>query len=282
MAYITAASLIAVYAGYMLFQEKFQVGWLGVFLTTAPFVASVSWWTLSHSKPRTTASLTPYTVIAACGVALALWNSSQAPAQPDALLASGLALAGFIAFLIYLYWYSYFGRQPSPALKIGEALPAVDFEDGKGVRISSSSFLGNPALYLFYRGNWCPLCMAQIKEIAGQYQEFAAREVAIILVSPQPHAHTRRLARKYDEPFHFLVDPGTVAAEALGIAAPGGLPAGLEVLGYATDTVLPTALIVAADGTLIFADQTDNYRVRPKPETLLAVLDNQSTGVATA
>jgi len=53
MACITAASLIAVYAGYMLF----QVGWLGVFLTTAPFVASAGWWTLSHSKSGTTAAL---------------------------------------------------------------------------------------------------------------------------------------------------------------------------------------------------------------------------------
>ena len=271
MAYITGASLIGVYAAYMLYRSGLHFGWLGAFLTTAPFVGSVGWWMLSHSKPRTSAALTPYTVISFIGVALGFWSLRQAEA--DAAMALVLAVAGLVGFLIYLRWYSYFGREPSAALTIGQALPEFELEDADGNTVASSGFRGKPALYLFYRGNWCPLCMAQIKEIAGQYQKFAERGLAIVLVSPQPQGHTKRLARKFDVPFQYLVDTGNRVAEKLGIAAAGGLPAGMEVLGYDSDTVLPTVVICDAEGRIIFADQTDNYRVRPEPETFLAVLD---------
>ncbi len=71
----------------------------------------------------------------------------------------------------------------------------------------------------------------------------------------------------------FLVDPDARAARSLGILHEGGLPATLDVLGYDQDTVLPTAVLADAAGTIMFSDQTDNYRVRPEPETFLAALD---------
>ena len=48
---------------------------------------------------------------------------------------------------------------------------------------------------------------------------------------------------------------------------------GFQALGYDSDTVQPTVLITAAGGNLLFADQTDNYRVRPEPDVFLAELD---------
>ena len=47
---------------------------------------------------------------------------------------------------------------------------------------------------------------------------------------------------------------------------------GLQALGYASDTVMPTVVITAPGGRILWADETDNYRVRPEPDTYLAVL----------
>ncbi len=115
--------------------------------------------------------------------------------------------------------------------------------------------------------------MSQIREIAARYKELARRKVEVVLVSPQPHGHTRSLARQFDVAFHFLVDVDNRAARALGIASKGGLPAGLEIMGYDRDTVLPTAILTDESGRIMFLDQTDNYRVRPEPDTFLQVLD---------
>jgi hypothetical protein len=69
----------------------------------------------------------------------------------------------------------------------------------------------------------------------------------------------------------FLVDAANRMAEKLGIKAQAGLPAGLEALGYDSDTVMPTVVITDASGVILFADLTDNYRVRPEPDVFLEV-----------
>lgn len=189
----------------------------------------------------------------------------------------GLGVGGF---WLYNYWYSRFGREDNAQLQVGKPLPEFVLEDPQGNEISSSSFTGKPALYIFYRGNWCPLCMAQIKEVAGSYKELADRGVSVNLVSPQSHSNTESLAKKFDVPFNFLVDKDNRAAKQLDIVSIGGTPTGLEALGYDSDTVMPTVLITDETGKLIFADLTDNYRVRPEPDTFIKVLDENKVAVA--
>jgi peroxiredoxin len=115
--------------------------------------------------------------------------------------------------------------------------------------------------------------MAQIKEIAGQYQALADRGVKIALISPQPQRHTKSLAKKFEVPFIFLTDKDHQSVKALKIFQKAGTPLGMEVFGYESDTVMPTVIITDEQGKIIFADLTDNYRVRPEPGTFLKVLD---------
>jgi hypothetical protein len=68
-----------------------------------------------------------------------------------------------------------------------------------------------------------------------------------------------------------LIDTDNQLAETLGIAVRNGVPIGLPG-GYAPDTVLPTLIVTNDKGTIVFSDQTDNYRVRPEPDVFLAIL----------
>ena len=52
------------------------------------------------------------------------------------------------------------------------------------------------------------------------------------------------------------------------------MPLGMEAMGYAADTVMPTVIITDAQHNIIWLDETDNYRVRPEPETFLRVIDS--------
>ena len=185
---------------------------------------------------------------------------------------------GVLGVTLYVYWYSKFQRDESDALAIGEILPVFELEEESGEKFSSEQFIGQPSLLIFYRGNWCPLCMAQIKEVAGQYKALAELGATVALISPQPHENTRGLAKKFDVPFKFLVDKDNKAAKVLGIYAKNGTPKGMEVLGYDSDTVMPTVLITDKTGNIIFADLTDNYRVRPEPETFINVLKQHGIG----
>ncbi|MCK5874403.1 MAG: redoxin domain-containing protein [Alcanivoracaceae bacterium] len=254
------------HAGWMLWQSPAQVAGWAVVIALLPALVFFLW-LLVGQVARTAATLWPLTVGPI--IALLLWLALDRVSLMPLLHIVGTGLGGG---LLYQFWYSRFGREQSQALVVGQRLPSLQLADGDGKPVHTDQLAG-PLLLIFYRGNWCPLCMAQIREVAGQYRELHARGVTTLLVSPQPHENTASLAERFEVPFLFLVDQGNRVARQLGIVAENGLPAGLEVLGYDSDTVMPTVVMTNAAGVIIFSDQTDNYRVRPEPDVFIRILD---------
>lgn len=227
-------------------------------------------------KARTSPNLKFLLVIPAVFLLLAVVgvfvsDISLADAQLS-ILAIGTALIGNAA---YVFWYSIFGRENNTLLEVGKPLPEFSLKDVDGNIVSSKDMGEQSSLIMFYRGNWCPLCMAQIKEVAAQYRELESRGIKIYMVSPQSEGNTKGLAKRFDVNMNFLIDEDNKAADTLQIKAENGLPMGLQALGYDSDTVMPTVVMTNAKGNIIFADLTDNYRVRPEPEDFLKVFDAQ-------
>ncbi|CAM3815072.1 peroxiredoxin family protein [Parendozoicomonas haliclonae] len=262
-AYITVLSLLTLWAGYGLWQTA-SVGYVGLLLAALPGLLFFVQLFLSP-KARTSSLLLPVQLPTWAGVIAALIFG-------DIWVQIGALVAG-TGLLAYVFWYSRLGREESEQLLKGKRLPDLAFVDSEGAAVTLQQFAGQPVLMLFYRGNWCPLCMAQIKEIAKGYQALKDRGVQLLMISSQPHAETAKLASRFDAPMTFLVDKGNQAAQILGIAHKDGLPGGLQALGYDSDTTLPTVILADGNGRVIAADQTDNYRVRPEPETFLLWLD---------
>lgn len=260
----TAAGLIG--AGVMLAGDPGRLGWWGVVLASTPpllffgriFLASVA---RTAEWPGWLLGLGGAGTVIALFDALSWW---------PALVA---ATNGVLLTWLYLSWYSRFGDRATEALAPGAVIPAFELETLDGAGIDSRALTTSPALWLFFRGNWCPLCMAQIREVAADYRRLAARGVAVHLVSPQPQDHSRSLAQRFDAPMRFLRDVDNRAARQLGILDRGGLPAGFELLGYDADVPMPTVLITAPGGRIVYSDLTANYRVRPEPAAFLAALD---------
>lgn len=261
-----AATLIAAHSLWML-RRVFHPAW-GAVLFGAALVLFYFLNLYRFRTARTSPHLTRMTVIEGF-LSLVALVGGFALGAPIPALYGVLLLAGW---LLYVFWYSRFGRRPSDRLVVGERLPAFVLESEDGTRIHSDIFHGRPALFIFYRGNWCPFCMAQVREVADAYQQLAARGVAVVLVSPQPHAASRELAARFDAPMHFLVDRDLRAATLLEITDLSALPAGFERAGYAVKSVYPTVVITDATGIIRYVDQTDNYRVRPHPSTFLAIV----------
>lgn len=267
--YVTFLAVASIHSIIGIWQQGLNSGWTGVALAVGPMMFFFIRLFLSDVV-RTSPNLLGFQVMTwfGCVAAIVLgWGDAAQLLQ----LVYAIGLGG-IGLLTYVYWYSRFQRDEAAFLKLGEKLPSFQLEDESEKTFYSDSLLGQPALLIFYRGNWCPLCMAQIKEVAGQYQTLAALGATVALISPQPHENTRGLAEKFNVPFKFLVDKHNQAAKILGISVENGTPKGLEVIGYDSDTVMPTVLITDKDGTIIFADLTDNYRVRPEPEMFIEVL----------
>lgn len=266
--YMTAAMLAAVYAGRMLWLSQDYLTWGGVLLVTAPFVLVIGVLMLFRRIARTSANFPVLTGLGIVGVALSSFGFVQGGSAYGPIL----AVPGLVALLVYVYWYSVFGRTASDKLTVGNALPEFELKNVAGETVSSLSLTDRRTIWMFYRGNWCPLCMAQIKEIAAQYRLLQEQGVRVALISPQPHEKTVALARKFDVTFDFLTDEDNRAARTLGIANAFGTPMGMQVLGYANETVMPTVVITDVGGRILWVHETDNYRVRPEPKQFLSVL----------
>lgn len=266
--YVTLLTVATVHAAINLSDAGAMSAWSGILLAVVP---SLLFFVRLFVSPiaRTSASMPAMPILAGLGSVLALAMASNAQEQVYALLYA-LAL-GVGGSLVYIYWYSKLGRTVSEKLALGQTLPAFSLIEANGTRWESSQVLNQASLFIFYRANWCPLCMAQIKEVAERYHELESMGVGVYLVSPQPENQTQSLAKKFKVNYHFMVDDNNQAAKTLGIEAKHGTPKGLEALGYDSDTVLPTVIMTNTEGKIIFSDQTDNYRVRPEPDTFIKV-----------
>lgn len=264
--FISAFPVISLFVFIITLTEKqFTLHKIGLLISS---ISVVIFFLMLFIKPvaRTSKTLTFYSTLIVIGLTVNLIDFNR-----NSLLIS-LSIA--LGWLAYLTWYSTFLKRDTSVLTVGKKLPDFSFENPQQEIVNITSFSGDFKILLFYRGNWCPLCMAQIKEVVNQYKELEKRNIDMLLISPQPHKFTKSLAEKYQVPFHFLRDTNNKVAKQLKIAHENGLPAGFQALGYESDVVLPTVIITDKNNNIIFADLTDNYRVRPEPETFLKIIDN--------
>lgn len=268
--YMMLLMVVSGYAGWQLAHGANALAWVGVLMTSLPILTVITWLMALKSVARTSAHFPLPNLLGAIGVGIAMWASTGAGGDR---LAPYTALAAWTGFWLYSYWFSTFGgRQPSARLRIGEPLPGFTLRDANDKLVTSVQLTDKPAILIFYRGNWCPLCMAQIKELSHRYRDLDKLGVRVALISPQPHENTVALARKFDVSFEFLTDVGNKAARTLGIENENGTPMGMQMFGYDSDTVLPTVVITDRAGKVVWTHQTDNYRVRPEPDTYFEVL----------
>jgi peroxiredoxin len=265
--FITYLCLLGFYALSQLFRGiEPLISWLGLALCAlAPLSFFIK--AFLFKSPRTPRHPIEYSILGALGLVLTMAMSYRYEDAAGSIhIWAGITM---LSWLIYLRWYSVFPGRNTSVLKTGSALPDFRLESLDGHIVSSQSFMAAPHLILFYRGNWCPFCTAQIEELAASYQRLQAAGIKVILISPQSIKKNQAMAARFDLPMTFLRDRQATAAKQLGLLHEWGTPMGLQLLGYESDSVMPTVIRTDQHGQIIFCDQTDNYRVRPEPEAWL-------------
>ena len=256
----------------MVFISQGDPIWIGALLTTLPipFVLLIA--TNVFGLTRTSARLPVIQAMSVAGVTLTCFTLlSRGIAAPLEYAALGLAIYGAVFVQWFIWIFSSYGRKKSTAIARGKNLPEVPLSKLDGTEITSADFAGSKTLIVFFRANWCPFCMNQLKEVlakAGQLQKSGTK---VKFVSNQGYKNSASLAKKLALPegFEILQDNDLRAAKILGIADIGGSPAGMP--SYPADTVMATVIGLDESGKVIFGDETDNYRVRPHPDTFLHV-----------
>jgi peroxiredoxin len=263
-----SALLVLVSLGFIVAGGHDRYAWWGVLVANMVLPAYFAW-ILRGRTARTSEYLPFLLLVSGVGLIISVWEVFVEGAARWPVLFP--ATAGPALLAIYVFWYSRFNRRPSECLEVGKKLPTFELATSDGAIFRSAELDGSPAVLVFYRGNWCPFCRAQVRELASRYDEFEKLGAALVFISPQSAERSKALAAQFGPGMRFLVDESNRIADRFGIASRHGVPVGLPG-GYAADTVMPTVVALNSSGTIVYSDQADNYRIRPEPDVYISIL----------
>jgi len=179
---------------------------------------------------------------------------------------------------------------PAGAIAAGDSLESFTLDDANGIPITLDQLVAEgPAVFVFYRGGWCPYCNLALRtyqrELLPELDRFGSRLVAI---SPQSPDQSLSTAEKAELDFMVLSDPASRLARRIGISfqqSEDVLEAqrklGLDLAQVNAEGSIelprPTVLIVDQDHTVRFVDVQPDYTARTEVADILRALSDMGT-----
>jgi peroxiredoxin len=111
-----------------------------------------------------------------------------------------------------------------------------------------------------------------LRSFQNALPEFAKRNVRVLTISADPAETSRRHAEKQGFTFPILSDEKLEVIRRYGLFHAGGF--------RGADIARPGEFLLDGEGTVLWRDLTEDYRVRVKPEEVLKVVDELKTGKA--
>jgi peroxiredoxin len=167
------------------------------------------------------------------------------------------------------------------AFPVGARAPEFELADGDGKLFRSAEALSRGRLVLsFYRGRWCPYCVAELESLRDVLPQIQAAGASLVAISPQTPKQSYFTADQHELRFPVLSDPGNRVARQFGLAY--RLPPELEGLYRAIfinlplangdqswELPLPATYILERDGTVLYAFADPDHMRRAEPAELL-------------
>ncbi|KAI8675354.1 Thioredoxin domain-containing protein [Fusarium keratoplasticum] len=108
--------------------------------------------------------------------------------------------------------------KPQNAIQVGDKFPSFRLSDATGKEVSSDDLLANgPLLITFYRGEWCPYCNIALQHLQRHLDEYKARGVTLVALTPELPDYSLTTAEKNEIKFPVLTDRNNEVAKKLGI-----------------------------------------------------------------
>lgn len=173
---------------------------------------------------------------------------------------------------------------PARALRSGDRASDFTLANANGRDFVLAERLAHgPAVLVFFRGRWCPYCIAQLEELEKVRPELEQLGATLCALSPQKPQHTGFTAEQHHLRFPVLSDSCNAVARQYGVAwkLPDYLVAhyrsifvNLEHANANRDWELPmpAAFVVAPDATIVWAQVDPDFTRRPEPRELLRVV----------
>ena len=151
--------------------------------------------------------------------------------------------------------------------KVPAGFTALDI-NGKSRDFSSISGKKGVVLVFFRSASWCPYCQKQLKEIRDLTPELAKRGYTLAAISYDSTDALTKFNAKVPVNYTLLSDVGSKQIDAFGLRDPN-YPKDSFAYGVPTATVL----VINKAGVIKKKLSTNDYKIRPSNETILASVD---------
>ncbi|KAF4979361.1 hypothetical protein FZEAL_4402 [Fusarium zealandicum] len=173
---------------------------------------------------------------------------------------------------------------PQTAVQVGDKLPSFHLLDANGKEVSSTDLVAKgPLLISFYRGEWCPYCNVALQFLQRRLDDFTARGVTLVAISPELPDYSLTATEKNELKFPVLTDLHNRLAKKLGIVYDQSSARGVHAkLGVSLterngddsyEVPIPATLLVDSSGVIRNVNLEPDYRKRMEPELALEWID---------
>ncbi len=173
-------------------------------------------------------------------------------------------------------------EEPPAHLEAGDPTPEVVLRDADGGEYNLREHIAEqPAVLIFYRGGWCPLCNTHLMALGGIKEKLAESGRQILAISPDQPAKIRETPDREKLGYTLLSDSDMTAAKSFGVSfqVPGEevsrlkteFDIDIEAASGKTHHKLPhpAVFVVGKDGVIRFAHVNPDYTDRLDPEAIL-------------
>jgi peroxiredoxin len=175
-------------------------------------------------------------------------------------------VAGILAFMFLLATATSGLPQRKPDVSVGTTAPDFVATDANGREFQLSDLHGQPVLMKFYRGYWCPYCVAELEQLNTSAHEFEKLGVSLVAVSSDRVDELAPFARKHKWRIQLIADPTLKIHRLYNVESRKFAPR----RGPFRELAIPTTILLDKDGRVLWVEQTTNFRVRPQADMVLA------------
>ncbi len=92
-------------------------------------------------------------------------------------------------------------------LKVGDVAPEINTKDYLGNTVKLSKLLKKgPVVLMFYRGNWCPYCNTQLKQLQDSLELITSHGGTVIAITPESVERIGETVEKTNADFRIIQD----------------------------------------------------------------------------
>jgi len=166
-------------------------------------------------------------------------------------------------------------------LSIGKMVKDFSGTDPNGNQIQLSQLLKKGKVeVIFYRGQWCPICMPHVRKLQNGLNKIQEKNASIILISPKNQENIQKtnvtIPVLYDKNYKIMksFDVDFTPGKSLRFVYNTILGADLKnAQSYDSQTLpIPATFIIDTDGTIIWRHFNRDYKKRSKIKDILEQL----------